>query len=88
MEVKKDFKNKLAKRREVSFILESEKNPNFSDMAKQVATHFKSEEDCVLVEGINGAYGSKTFLITSSIYDTKELKDKAQARMTKVKKAA
>jgi len=88
MEIKKDFNNKMAKRREIVLILDSDKNPNFADMTKQVAEEFKASEDCVLVESIKGAFGSKTFLITSSIYDTKELKDKAQERMTKVKKTA
>jgi ribosomal protein S24E len=86
MEIKKDFNNLLAKRREVQFVLEFPKNPNFVEITGVVAKEFKAQEDCVLVEGIKGAFGSKMFLITSSIYETKELKDIAEKRMTKVKK--
>ncbi|MBM3247224.1 hypothetical protein FJZ17_01630 [Candidatus Pacearchaeota archaeon] len=88
MKIKKDFNNQLAKRREVEFILESDKNPSFDEMVKKVAEHFKANEEQVLVENIKGAFGSKEFLIVASIYESKELKDKAQARMIKVKKVA
>lgn len=76
------------KRREVEFILESDKNPSFIEVSKIISEQFKSSEENILVEAIHGGFGKKSFLIKASIYDTKELKDAAQKRATKVKKGA
>jgi ribosomal protein S24E len=88
MEIKKDFNNKLARRREVEFILDYAKNPSFVEMTKLVADNFKVSEEQVLVENIKGAFGAKSFVIVASIYENKELKDAAEKRMIKVKKVA
>ena len=85
METKKDFKNSLLQRREIVFALESDKNPSFPEMTKKIAEDFKAAEDCILIEGINGAYGSKSFVISASIYDSKEQRDKSKAAVTKAK---
>ena len=87
MEIKKDIKNALMKRRELKFVVEAEKNPSFEEISKLTAEHFKSNEDQILVERIKGRFGRKTFLIDASIYDTQELKEEAKKRQTKVKKA-
>lgn len=86
MEIKKDIKNDLMKRRELKFVVEASKNPSFEEMSKLTADHFKSNEDQILVERIKGRFGKGTFLIDVSIYDTKELKEEAKKRQTKIKK--
>lgn len=86
MEIKKDIRNDLMQRRQVQVILESEKNPTYADCAKMLADNFKGSEDAVMVEQIKGTFGKNTFIITASIYDSKELKEEAFKRLTKTKK--
>ena len=87
MEIKKDIKNELLGRREVSVVLELDKTPSFAEAAKLVAEHFKAHEDHIMIERINGKFGRKTFLINASIYHSKELRDESVKRLTKQKKA-
>jgi ribosomal protein S24E len=88
MKVDKDFKNELMKRREVSLVVESSKNPTYPEALKIVADHFKGNEENVMVENVRGKFGRSTFLIKASIYDTKELKEEAVKRLTKPKKTS
>ena len=88
METKKDIKNPLLNRREVKVIVESEKTPSFTEAAKIIADNFKASEENILMESVKGKFGMKTFLLSASIYDTKELMEAAKKRATKVKKTA
>jgi ribosomal protein S24E len=87
MHIKKDIKNVLMKRREVQIIVEAQKTPSFAEAAKLLAEHFKSPEENIMVEKVSGKFGRNTFLISASIYDTKELKEESFKRLTKTKKA-
>jgi ribosomal protein S24E len=88
METKKDIKNTLLKRREIQIVSEFDKTPSFAETSKMLADEFKASEDQIMVETIKGKFGRKTFLISASIYETKELKDEAVKRLTKAKKEA
>jgi len=74
MNITRDFRSDLLKRRELNFVLESEGNPSFAFCAKTVAEKFKVAEDVVVVKKILGQFGRKTFLVESFIYDS--VKDK------------
>lgn len=71
MELKKDIKNSLLKRHEISFLVEAEKNPSFNEMRKNISEELKKPEDSIDVYGIQGKFGRKTFLIKANIYDSK-----------------
>ncbi|MDP1729310.1 MAG: hypothetical protein Q8L27_03860 [archaeon] len=86
MEIKKDIKNDLMNRREIDFVLVSDKNPSFADASKLIADHFKVAEDNIMVENVRGKFGRDSFLISASIYDSKELKEEAVKRLIKQKK--
>ena len=88
MKIIKDIKNDLMARREVEYGAESDKNPSFAEVLKKVSEHFKIPEDQIMVEQIDGAYGSKKFKIKAAIYESKEAKDDAFKRLTKPKKTA
>lgn len=88
MQVKKDIRNDLMNRREVSVILESDKNPGFAEASKIIADHFKANEENVAVENVRGKFGRNTFLLSASIYDSRDLKDAAVKLLTKPKKVA
>ena len=88
MNNKKETRNELMKRKEISLIRESAKNPTFAEASKMISDECKAAEDCIMVENIKGKFGRNTFLIKASVYDSKELKDEAFKRLTKPKKAA
>jgi len=72
MEVKTEKRNDILKRLELSLELESEINPNFSDVKKQLAEQFSKPEENVNVSSIMGSFGRNSFLIKADIYDSKE----------------
>ena len=88
MKIQKDKKNELMQRREILMQVEMEKTPSNLESCKLVADEFKSNEENVMIEQVKGTFGKKTFLIKASIYNTKELKEEAVKRLTKVKKVA
>jgi len=72
MDVKKNIRNDLMKRQEFVAELESEKNPNFSEVRKLIAEESGKPEENVDVRGVNGNFGKKVFTIDAYIYDSKE----------------
>ena len=81
-----DKENFLINRREIKFIVESEKNPGFDETINLIAEHFKSEKDNLEVKQIKGKFGRDTFLVSVFIYKSKEDKEKFERK--KEKKAA
>ncbi|MDP3026880.1 MAG: hypothetical protein Q8N63_04175 [Nanoarchaeota archaeon] len=92
METTKNIKNDLLKRKEISFIMESDKNPGFEGTRKIIAEDFKSDEEAVDVYGVKGSFGSSKFKVDAYIYNSKEDLEKAkqltQKQRTEIKKAA
>lgn len=78
METSKNVRNDLLKRKEISFILESDKNPGFDDMRKKIAEDFKKDEGAINVYGVKGSFGSSKFKIEAYVYDSKEDLEKAK----------
>jgi ribosomal protein S24E len=68
MNVIKDFKNDLLKRREVQLVMTAEKNPGLAAAAKMIADHFKSSEDAIVVRKLSSKFGRDTFMIDAFIY--------------------
>ena len=88
LENKKEIRNELMKRKEIQLIKDAEKTPSFAEASKMISEECKAPEENIMVEGIKGKFGSNTFLVKASVYDTKELKDESFKRLTKPKKAA
>ncbi len=86
MEIKKEIKNDLMNRKEIVVEMESAKTPSYVEATKLIAEHFKTTEDCVMVEQIKGVFGRTKFAVKASIYTSKELKDDSYNRLTKKKK--
>ena len=87
MQVLKDIKNDLFKRREIKIIMPSEKTPSYAEVSKLLSEKFSSNEENIVVSKVKGRFGAKTFLIDASIYDSKEEKEKTE-RKPKEKKVA
>ena len=73
MKIINDNKNKLMKRREVSFLVHEDKNPGFA-IAGKVAEHFKSTPELVVVKNVKSGFGKSEFLVDAFIYDSVEAK--------------
>ena len=72
MKIKRDSKNELFKRQEITFEIEADKNPNFSDMRKIISEKFSKPEENIEVYNIKGNFGKKVFVISAYIYDSKK----------------
>ena len=75
MEVIKDIRNELFKRRELVLEVESDKNPGFHETKKKVSEELGILEENADVYGIKGSFGSHKFIININIYDSKEILD-------------
>ena len=87
MEITKEFRNNMLKRTEISLTLESAKNPNFDEMKKDIAKHFKKSEEAVDVRNIYGSFGSSEFVIDAYVYDSAEDLKKAEQKTQKQREA-
>lgn len=87
MEIIQDIKNDILNRREIKIIIPAEKTISYTEAAKLVADHFKAHEDNLVILGVKGKFGRKTFLIEADIYNSKEAKEKIE-RKPKKKKGA
>jgi len=72
MEVEKDTRNELFKRQELVAVMESDSNPSFADVRKEIAEKVGKAEDCVDVFDVQSNFGKKSFKIRANVYDSKE----------------
>ena len=72
MEVTKDTRNELFKRQELSLELESEKNPGFAEVRKQIAEKVGKPEENIDVLRVKGNFGKRKFNVEAYVYDSKE----------------
>jgi ribosomal protein S24E len=84
MEIKKQIRNELFNREEISLVVTGEKNPEFTELKKQLASKFKKSEDIIEVYNIKGKFGRNTFLIKAYIYDSDKDLEKAKQKSRKV----
>lgn len=88
----KDFYNGLFSRREVQVSVEANITPSKDESVKIIAKQFSAEEGLVRIRDIKGKFGSRVFMITADIYDSKEefsrVVKKTKQEIEKEKKAA
>jgi len=77
METKTDTRNDLFKRNEIQIVVEAEKNPSFEEAKKMVVEQTGKPEENLDVHGVKGSFGSNNFIISASVYDSKEDLEKA-----------
>lgn len=87
MEIVKNNKNELLKRREVSVVVRADGNPGFSEAKENLASHFKEELDKIVVNNVYSKFGSKSFFIDALIYDSVSDKERIEPKK-KEKKGA
>ena len=86
MNVIKDFRNDLLKRREVKIVVNAEKNPGFANALKSVAEKFKADENVTFVKEVKSKFGRDTFLIDAFIYDSFKDKERIEPKKKEKKK--
>ena len=64
-----DTRNELLKRAEVSFTLESEKNPTYDEMKKIISEKFSKPEEQIHILHVLGHFGKRNFLVQAHVYD-------------------
>ena len=87
METTKDFKNNLLKRRELSLVIDSDKNPGMASVAKTISEKFKSAEDVIVVKNLDSRFGRKSFFVEAFIYDSVADKARIEPKKKEKKKA-
>lgn len=86
MNIIKDLRNDLLKRKEIKIVVDAEKNPGYDNAMKLIAEQFKAKEDVVVVREVKSKFGRNTFLIEAFIYDS--IEDKARIEPKKKEKKA
>lgn len=87
MQIIKNIRNDLLKRNEIIALVESEKNPGFDEMKKQVSEQVGKSGENIEVFNIKGSFGSKEFKIDANVYDSKEDLEKNKMKTKKQRKA-
>ncbi|MEK6844224.1 MAG: hypothetical protein AABX83_02240 [Nanoarchaeota archaeon] len=70
MNIVKDFRNDLLKRKEVLFSVKANSNPGIAKMQQDCAHHFKTELDNVVIKGLRNNFGTKEFSVEAFVYDS------------------
>jgi ribosomal protein S24E len=86
MKIFKDFRNELLKRREVQFMIASDKNPGLDYAKNLLAEKFNLSNEHVVIKTLNNNFGANDFLIEAFVYDSQEDKLKIEPKQ-KVKGA-
>jgi ribosomal protein S24E len=88
LKIIKQRENSLFNRKEIEVSVESDVAPKIQEAEVFIAKEFSSHHEHIKIMKIKGRFGSKSFIITASIYHTKEDKEKIEPKSKKEKKAA
>lgn len=88
MNITKDFRNELLKRREILSSLEADKNPGFKSVQEDIAKKCKVDAECVVIKKLWNNFGSKHFFAEAFVYDSVQDKESTEPKLKKKKEAA
>lgn len=86
MQIIKELKNELLKRKEILFSVKAESNPGYENSKKKIVEKIKADPEKVVVKSVRNNFGTKEFFIEVFVYDNTEDKDRIEPK-PKVKKA-
>lgn len=86
MKVLHEKNNSLLKRKEVLVESDYEANPGFEKAGNDLAQHFKTENDVVVVRKVGSSYGSEQFVIEAMIYNSVKDKNDIEPKKKEKKK--
>ena len=88
MEIKKQEKNVLFSRQEVSLLLDEGKTPSYAELKVGIAKKLKSDEGLVVVKRVNGQFGKTEVLVDAFVYDSQDALKKFEKEKKKAAEAA
>ena len=86
MNIIKDFRNDLLKRREVKVVFNDSSNPGYEGALKKLCEGLKVLADVSVVKSLKGNYGSGNFSVDAFIYDSVEDKKRVEPLKREKKK--
>jgi ribosomal protein S24E len=86
LKIIKQRENPLFNRKEIEVSIEANVAPKMREAEEFIAKEFSSHTDNVKIKKIKGRFGSNRFIITASIYNSKEDKEKIEPKSKKDKK--
>jgi ribosomal protein S24E len=78
--------NPMFNRQEAELSIEINVTPKISEAEEMVAKEFSTNAENVKIRKIKGRFGSRKFIITANIYNSKEEKDQIESKNKKEKK--
>ncbi len=81
--VVEEKENPLFKRKEVKMIVTAEVTPSHSEIIKLISEKLSANIEGIKVKKIHGKFGSKDFIVTANIYQSKEDKDNIELKTKK-----
>ena len=69
MKILSEKKNTLLHRKEVKVIIENPSNPGIKMSGEEIAKHFKTQPELVVIKRLNSHYGKSEFMIEAMVYD-------------------
>lgn len=69
MKILSEKKNTLLHRKEVKVLIEAPSNPGIKASSEEIANHFKTKTELVVVKRLNSQYGKSEFMVEALIYD-------------------
>lgn len=81
MNVIKDFRNSLLKRKELIISIDAESNPGFGKVKQECVDYFSATADNIVVKSIKGNFGRRNFVAEVFVYDSVEDKNKIEPRI-------
>jgi len=79
-------KNVLLDREEVILLINADVTPSMKQTSELISNKFKSSADNIVVEKINGQFGSKQFKVYAKIYNNLKSKEKYETISRKQRK--
>ena len=69
MKISSEKKNQLLHRKEVEVVIQHASNPGIDFSAEQIAKHFNTQKELVVVKRVNSHYGKSEFMVEALVYD-------------------
>ena len=87
LEIIKEKDNSLFKRKEVQAKLKTDITPSKVSVTQLLAEKFSAKPESVSIKGIHGTFGTREFIVTANIYNSKEEKDMEKKKKKKAQPA-
>jgi len=83
MKILTNTKNELLNRQEIKLIVESEKSPNYPELALAISEKIGKPVENVDILSVYGHFGTKTFEASAHVYDSSEDKNRIKVKTKK-----